>query len=122
MVVGLELSNVLMDFPTFIPFASMVFPRMRLLCCFHFFKVAKTNPGKQTCCKISQATSDVTSPSIIKRDVILHDIDATLLHASDHLISSACQAVSGDKCWFRIVYRYRVEMIDIDRWYRFLIG
>ena len=32
------------------------------------------------------------------------------------------QSVSGDKCWFRIVYRYRVEIIDMDHWFRFGIG
>ena len=25
--------------------------------------------------------------------------------------------VSCDKCWFRIVYRYRVKMIDSDHWF-----
>ena len=29
------------------------------------------------------------------------------------------EAVSGDICWFRIVYRNLVEIIDTDHWFRF---
>ena len=38
------------------------------------------------------------------------------------LASNSLWPVSGDKCWFWIVYRYRVEIIDIDHWFRFGIG